>query len=326
MAISNSIVQKSQNKTSLTAYLSNDAVRAQVAKVVGGKDSTRFISSIISAVQATPALQDCTNASILSGALQGEALKLPPSPQLGFFYLVPFNNKKKGVTEAQFILSAKGYKQLAMRSGQYADIDVIYIHEGEYLGRDKYTGKQKFEFIENDDERENLPIIGYLAYFETVNGFRKQIFWTKEKMEKHANRYSHAFNLKDYQRLQRGEIPENEMWKYSSYWYTAFDEMAEKTMIRQLLSKWALLSTEMAMGLDADNTVINENGTKEYVEMEEIAETPINAPEAPETAPEPQEAPKQPKATKTAQKAEKAAEPEQEEPEGKVTPDDILFK
>ena len=137
MAISNSIVQKSQNKTSLTAYLSNDAVRAQVAKVVGGKDSTRFISSIISAVQATPALQDCTNSSILSGALQGEALKLPPSPQLGFFYLVPFNNKKKGVTEAQFILSAKGYKQLAMRSGQYADIDVIYIHEGEYLGRDK---------------------------------------------------------------------------------------------------------------------------------------------------------------------------------------------
>lgn len=326
MAISNSIVQKSQNKTSLTAYLSNDAVRAQVAKVVGGKDSTRFISSIISAVQATPALQDCTNASILSGALQGEALKLPPSPQLGFFYLVPFNNKKKGVTEAQFILSAKGYKQLAMRSGQYADIDVIYIHEGEYLGRDKYTGKQKFEFIENDDERENLPIIGYLAYFETINGFRKQIFWTKEKMEKHANRYSHAFNLKDYQRLQRGEIPESEMWKYSSYWYTAFDEMAEKTMIRQLLSKWALLSTEMAMGLDADNTVINENGTKEYVEMEDIAETPITAPEPTETAPEPQEAPKQPKATKTAQKAEKAAEPKQEEPEGEETPDDILFK
>ena len=284
MAVNNSLVPKAQQKVGLTAYLSNDAVKAQISKVVGGKDSTRFISSIISAVQVTPALQECTNSSILSGALQGEALKLPPSPQLGFFYLVPYKNKKKGVTEAQFILSARGYKQLAMRSGQYADIDVIYIHEGEYLGRDKYTGKQKFEFIENDDERDALPIIGYLAYFETINGFRKQLYWTKDKMEKHANRYSPAFSIDAFRKLQKGEIPESEMWKYSSYWYTAFDEMAEKTMIRQLLSKWGLLSLEMAMGFDADNTVSNEEGVKEYVETDNLME---EAPATPEPAPEP---------------------------------------
>ena len=319
MAISNTLVQKEKkNKVSMTAYLSNDAVRAQVAKVVGGKDSTRFISSIISAVQATPALQDCTNSSILSAALQGEALKLPPSIQLGFFYMVPFNNKKKGVTEAQFILSAKGYKQLAMRSGQYADIDVIYIHEGEYLGRDKVTGKQKFEFIEDDDERDQLPIIGYLAYFETINGFRKQIYWTKDKMEKHANRYSSAFNLKDYQRLKNGEIPESEMWKYSSHWYTSFDEMAEKTMIRQLLSKWGLLTTEMAMGIDADNTVIGENGVKEYVEMEELAPEPVINEEP--AAEEPKPAPKKKTSTAAATPAPTPAPEPQEE-----SAEEILF-
>ena len=275
MAINNSLIKNKGNaKLGFTAYLTSDAVNAQIAKVVGGKNATRFISSIISAVQTNPQLQECTNASILSAALQGEALKLPPSPQLGFFYMIPFNNKKKNCKEAQFQLSAKGYKQLAMRSGQYLDIDVLYIHEGEYLGRDKYTGKQKFEFIEDDDERESLPIIGYLAYFEMLNGFKKQIYWTKTKMEKHADRYSQAFSLEASRKLANGEIPQSELWKYSSYWYTSFDEMAEKTMIRQLLSKWGMLTTELAEAYDADMAVIHEDGTKDYVDTEDIVDMP----------------------------------------------------
>ena len=257
-----------------TAYLTQEDVKEQINKVVGGKNATRFISSIISAVQTNPQLQECTNASILSAALQGEALKLPPSPQLGFFYMIPFKNKKKGCTEAQFQISAKGYKQLAMRSGQYLDIDVLYIHEGEYLGRDKYTGKQKFEFIEDDDERESRPIIGYLAYLEMLNGFRKQIYWTKTKMEKHADKYSQAFSLEASRKLANGEIPQSELWKYSSYWYTSFDEMAEKTMIRQLLSKWGMLTTELAEAYDADMAVIHEDGTKDYVDTEDIVDMP----------------------------------------------------
>ena len=275
MAINNSLIKNKGNaKLGFTAYLTSDAVNAQIAKVVGGKNATRFISSIISAVQTNPQLQECTNASILSAALQGEALKLPPSPQLGFFYMIPFNNKKKNCKEAQFQLSAKGYKQLAMRSGQYLDIDVLYIHEGEYLGRDKYTGKQKFEFIEDDDERESLPIIGYLAYFEMLNGFKKQIYWTKTKMEKHADRYSQAFSLEASRKLANGEIPQSELWKYSSYWYTSFDEMAEKTMIRQLLSKWGMLTTELAEAYEADMAVIHEDGTKDYVDTEDIVDMP----------------------------------------------------
>ena len=282
--VSNSLVKNNQQRLGFTAYLTSEAVNKQIAKVVGGKNSERFISSIISAVQTNPQLQECTNKSILSAALQGEALKLPPSPQLGYFFLVPFNNKKKGVKEAQFQLSAKGYKQLAMRSGQYLDLDVIYIHEGEYLGRDKFTGKQKFEFIEDDDERESRPIIGYLAYFEMLNGFRKQLFWTKSKMEHHADKYSQAYSLEADKKLKAGEIPQSELWKYSSYWYTSFDEMAEKTMIRQLLSKWGILSIEMAQAYESDLAVINEDGTKNYVEADyEIIEAEIiEEPEAPQ--------------------------------------------
>ena len=267
MAVNNSLTQsKGTSRLGLTAYLTQDAVNAQIAKVVGGKNATRFISSVILAAQTNPQLQECTNQSILSAALQGEALNLPPSPQLGYFWMVPYNNKKKGCKEAQFQLSAKGYKQLAMRTGQYLDIDVLYIHEGEYLGRDKFTGKQKFEFIEDDDVRESTPIIGYLAYFEMLNGFKKQLYWTKSKMEKHADKYSQAFSLEAAKKLAEGKIPQSDLWKYSSYWYTSFDEMAEKTMIRQLLSKWGMLSTEMAQAYDADMAVINEDGSKEYVD------------------------------------------------------------
>lgn len=288
MAVNNSLTQsKGTSRLGFTAYLTQDAVNAQIAKVVGGKNSTRFVSSIISAVQTNPALQECTNQSILAAALQGEALNLPPSPQLGYFHMVPFNNKKKGCKEAQFQLSAKGYKQLAMRSGQYLDIDVLYIHEGEYLGRDKYTGKQKFEFIEDDDERESTPIIGYLAYFEMLNGFKKQLFWTKAKMEAHADKYSQAYSLEADKKLKAGKIPQNELWKYSSYWYTSFDEMAEKTMIRQLLSKWGMLSTEMAQAYDSDMSVINEDGTKTYVENDDsIIEAQVTEIEQEESVPE----------------------------------------
>lgn len=268
MALNNSLQKKSESRLGFNAYVTSDAIKNRINQVIGGKDGQRFITSIISAVQTNPNLQECTNASLLSAALQGEALHLPPSPQLGYFFMIPYNNKKTGCKEAQFQLSAKGYKQLAMRSGQYADIDVLYIHEGEYQGRDKFTGKQKFEFIEDDDERESRPIIGYLAYFEMLNGFRKQLYWTKSKMERHADKYSNAFSLEASKRLKEGKIPEKDLWKYSSYWYTSFDEMAEKTMIRQLLSKWGLLSTELVSALDADMAVINEDGTKDYVESD----------------------------------------------------------
>lgn len=265
MAVSNSLVGKNQ-RLGMTAYLNQDAVKQQITSIVGSKRGTSFITSIVSAVQTNPALQECTNPSILSAALLGESLNLSPSASLGQYWIIPYNNKKKGVKEAQFQLGANGFKQLAMRTGQYKDIDFLEIHEGEYKGRDRFTGKQVFEFIEDDDEREMLPVVGYMAYFELLNGFRKSVYWTKTKMEKHADQYSQAFNLDAYKKLQEGKIPQNEMWKYSSYWYSNFSGMAEKTLIKHLLSKWGILSTELITAMDADMAVINEDGSKVYVE------------------------------------------------------------
>lgn len=254
----------------IAGFLATETVRANVIQVVGAKNATRFISSVVSAVQTNPALAECTNKSILSAALLGEALNLSPSPQLGQFYMVPYKKKDKQgnviSVDAQFQMGAKGYKQLAMRTGQYLDIDVIYVRQGEYLGRDKFTGKQRFEFIEDDSVREELPIVGYLAYFELLNGFRKQIYWTKEKMEKHADTYSQAFSLDSYKKLLDGKIPQKEMWKYSSYWYKSFDDMAEKTMIRQLISKWGIMSIELETAYRNDMAVIDENGNPHYVD------------------------------------------------------------
>lgn len=270
MAVQNSLQKETQQRRlGMTAYLNQDAVKQQINSIVGSKRGTAFITSIVSAVQATPALQECTNPSILSAALLGESLNLSNSPSLGQFWIIPFNNRKKGVKEAQFQLGANGFKQLAMRTGQYKDMDFLEIHEGEYKGRDKYTGKQVFEFIEDDDEREALPVIGYMAYFELLNGFRKTVYWTKAKMEKHADQYSPAFSLDAYRKLQEGKIPQSELWKYSSYWYSNFAGMAEKTLIKHLLSKWGILSTELITAMDADMAVINEDGSKDYVENDD---------------------------------------------------------
>ena len=269
MALNNSLTKTApQRRLGMAAYLNQDAVKAQINSILGSKRGISFVTSIVSAVQSTPALQECTQPSILQAALLGESLNLSPSSSLGQYWIVPYNNKKKGVKEAQFQLGANGYKQLAMRTGQYRDIDFLEIHEGEYKGRDKHTGKQVFEFIEDDDEREALPVIGYMAYFELVNGFRKSVYWTKSKMEKHADQYSQAFSLEAYRRLQNGEIPSSEMWKYSSYWYSNFAGMAEKTLIKHLLSKWGILSAELIQAMDADMAVINDDGTKNYVETD----------------------------------------------------------
>ena len=103
MAVGNSLTKaQGQQRLGLTAYLTQDAVKNQINEVIGGKDGQKFIAAIVSAVTNNPALQECTNQSILSGALLGESLKLSPSPQLGQYYLVPFDNKKMGYKEAQF--------------------------------------------------------------------------------------------------------------------------------------------------------------------------------------------------------------------------------
>ena len=286
MAVQNSLLKK-QQKTGLTAYLTQDAVKNQINKVIGGKNGTRFVSSIISAVQTTPALQECTNSSILSAALLGESLNLSPSPQLGQYYMVPFNNKKKNCTEAQFQLGYKGYIQLAIRSGYYKKLNVLAIKEGELVSYDPLNEEIEVELIDDDVIREEAPTIGYYAMFEYENGFRKTLYWSKKKMAAHAEKYSFAFKknggLKALEDLQAGRIPERELWKYSSFWFQNFDEMALKTMLRHIISKWGIMSIDLQNGLTSDMAVIKDDGTPDYVDTEEA--TVIDHAEA-ETVPE----------------------------------------
>lgn len=257
MAIQNSLTKQTNQRLGLTAYLSRNEVKERINQVVGGKDGQRFIAAIISATQTNTMLQECTNQSILSGALLGEALKLSPSPQLGHYYLVPFNDKDKGRV-AQFQLGYKGYIQLAIRSGQYKKLNVMAIKEGELEYFDPLNEDIKINLRVDDwDARENLPTIGYYAFFELVNGFRKAIYWSKAQMESHALKYSAGYK-KD---KEKG-------WSYT-FWSKDFDGMAYKTMLRQLISKWGIMSIEMQTAFEGDMAVINEDGTKNYVETDE---------------------------------------------------------
>ena len=253
----------------------------------------RFVSAITSAVAVNPALQECEAGTILAGALLGESLNLSPSPQLGQYYLVPFKSKAKydrqgnllspEVVKAQFVLGYKGYIQLALRSGAYADLDVMDIKQGEYLGKDPMTGKPRFSFIEDDDERDRLETIGYMAYFEYLNGFRKVVYWSREKMLSHADKYSPAFSAKAFQDIQDGKIAEKDMWRYSSFWYKNFDDMAKKTLLRHIISRWGVMSIEMQTAFERDSSV-SEIGEKGNIVTAEEAE-PEEAPTIP-TAPE----------------------------------------
>ena len=251
MEVGNSLAKR-QQKTSLTAYLTNDAVKNQINNVIGGKNGSRFVSSIISAVQVNPALQECTNPSILSAALLGESLKLSPSPQLGQYYMVPFNNNKKGYKEAQFQLGYKGYIQLAIRSGQYKKLNVLAIKEGELVRFDPLNEEIEVNLIDDEEVREETETIGYYAMFEYTNGFKKAMYWSKKKMEAHALKYSKGYQAK----------------KGYTFWEKDFDAMAYKTMLRQLISKWGIMSIDMLSAMDADMAVIHEDGTKDYVDID----------------------------------------------------------
>ena len=258
MAVQNSLAKRNQ-RLGLTAYLTQDAVKNQINKVIGGKNGQRFISSIVSATQANPQLQECTNASILSAALLGESLNLSPSPQLGQYYMVPYKDKNKG-TVAQFQLGYKGYIQLAIRSGQYKKLNVLAIKEGELIRYDPLNEEIEVSLIEDEEEREKAETIGYYAMFEYVNGFRKTLYWSKKKMQEHAKKYSPGYV---------SDLKNNRAW---TFWSKDFDAMAYKTMLRQLISKWGIMSIDMMSAMDSDAGVISYdpdgNRTVDYVENE----------------------------------------------------------
>lgn len=212
------------------------------------KRAAGFVTAITSAVAVNPKLQECDPATILSAGLLGETLQLSPSPQLGQYYLVPFNDKTRGMV-AQFQLGYKGYIQLAIRSGQYKKLNAMAIKEGELIKYDPLNEEIEVHLIEDEIERESAPTIGYYAMFEYLNGFHKAIYWSKDKMMAHANKYSQGFRAR----------------KGYTFWEKDFDAMAIKTMLRQLISKWGVMSIEFQKAYEADMGVVRDDAI-EYVD------------------------------------------------------------
>lgn len=269
MSVQNSLTARKNQRLGLSAYLTQDAVKNQINNVIGGKNGQRFISAIVSAVNNNSALQECTNQSILSGALLGESLKLSPSPQLGHYYLVPFNDREKGKV-AQFQIGYKGYIQLAIRSGQYRKLNVMAIKEGELEYFDPLNEDIKINLmVDNWDAREDAATIGYYAFFELTNGFRKAIYWSKKQMESHAIKYSPGY---------KRDREKGTAW---TFWSKDFDGMAYKTLLRQLISKWGIMSIDLQSAFENDMTFTDESGKVNYVEDDaEVIDVPVS-PEAP---------------------------------------------
>lgn len=260
-------VTKTNNKLTFSAFMTSNAVTDRINKIVGSeKDGAKFISNIISSVQANPMLKECSNQSILSCALVAHSLNLSTNPALSQIYMIPFNNKQTGMKEAQIQLSYRSYIQLAIRSGYYKRINALAIKEGELVKYDPLEETIEVKLIDDEEKREKAKICGFYATFEYLNGFRKSIYWSTEKVISHADKYSQAFNRKTFDEIQSGKIPEKDMWKYSSPWYSRFEDMGIKTVLKQLLSKYGILSVEMQEAIEKDQAVIKDDGTPVYVD------------------------------------------------------------
>lgn len=261
-------IVKSEPK-GITGYLNAPQIQSYLKDVIGS-NRDKFVTNLVSVTNQNKALQKCTNMSLMSGALVATTLNLSLNSSFGYAYLVPFKNNKLSkeknadVYEAQFQIGYKGYVQLALRTGQYKKINAIPVYKSQFQGWNALTEELELNEFDNFEDDE---VIGYVAYFKLVNGFEKTMFWSKDKMERHADTYSQAFSLDINEKIKQGKIKESDMWKYSSYWYKDFDRMALKTMLRQVLSKYGIMSEEMQKAYEDDQSVIN-GDSKNYIDVE----------------------------------------------------------
>lgn len=221
-----------------------DAYQNLINSTLGDKEVARkFVADISSVVSNNFALSKCDAGSIISAGLTAQSLNLPLSQTLGFAYIIPYGNK------AQFQIGKNGLVQLALRTAQYEKLGVRPVHKGELLGLDEF-GEEQFKFSHDLDNEE---VVGYMAYLKLVNGFSKKIYWTKEQCEKHGRKYSKSYH----------STSETNLWK------NEFDDMAQKTVLKQLISKWGIMSTELQLAIQRDQAVINQDGSLDYIDRNE---------------------------------------------------------
>lgn len=232
-----------------TGILNSTNMANYLAQTLGEKKA-EFVANVTTLVSNNQMLQHCDAYSVIFSALKATALDLPLDSNLGFAYVIPYNDKASGKQLAQFQLGYKGFIQLAMRSGQFKTINVRDVREGEIVGEDFISGEMQFKSVE---DRENKKVVGYVAFFRLTNGFEKMEYWSVKKIYAHAMKYSQTYanpKSRDY-----------------STWAKNFDAMARKTCIKLLLSKYAPMSVQMQSAIKADQAVITEQGER-YINNE----------------------------------------------------------
>lgn len=256
---------------------------------------TRFTTSIVAAVSLNPQLGKCQPTSIISCGLQGEALKLSPSPSFGHYYMVPYDDNNDGKTYARFQIGAKGLKQLAVRTGEYKRIVVESVRTGEFKGLDPETGAPIVRFMIDPDDRRKATVIGYYAAFTLNNGYSNSVYFSYDYTLEWADRYSPSFSLEIFNKWKRGEeLTGSERKAVKGKWYTDTDAMGEKTVIRRLfLAGDAPLSDELRTALENDNEAGEPFERKTPIDV-----TADDGEETPQTQQTPQKAQEQAKSEK----------------------------
>lgn len=251
--MANEVVKKPQTGLQkFNAMLENTRTQEYLTNVLGEKKQT-FVSNMVALVSSNKALSECDPSTIMFSCLKATALSLPLDPSLGLAWVLPYKDNKNNTTVATFQLGAKAYIQLALRTAQYRKINVRDVREGEIVGEDFVSGEMQFKKLEKD--RSNAPIIGYVAMFELINGFSKQLYMSIEEIDAHAKRFSQTYR-KGY-----GLWADKDMRP----------KMAEKTVLKLLLSKWGVLSVEMEQAIKSDSAVLGENDAVRYIDNEENA-------------------------------------------------------
>ena len=251
--MANEVAKKPQTGLQkFNAMLENTRTQEYLTNVLGEKKQT-FVSNMVALVSSNKALSECDPSTIMFSCLKATALSLPLDPSLGLAWVLPYKDNKNNTTVATFQLGAKAYIQLALRTAQYRKINVRDVREGEIVGEDFVSGEMQFKKLEKD--RSNSPIIGYVAMFELINGFSKQLYMSVEELDAHAKRFSQTYR-KGY-----GLWSDKEMRP----------AMMEKTILKRLLSKYGVLSVEMEQAIKSDSAVLGENDAVRYIDNEENA-------------------------------------------------------
>jgi recombination protein RecT len=239
------VIAATPNKNPVVRFIKDDGIQKMITDRL--KDGAgEFTTTLLTAVSNNKLMAECEPKTVLSAAMTAASLKLAINQNLGFAYLIPYKNGKTGKYECQFQMGWKGFVQLAQRTGLYKGIGVTRVYEGQLINEDPVFGNQYDWKAKTSDK-----IVGYMAGFQLLNGFEKTLFMTSAEANAHGKQYSQSFR------------------KGYGLWSDNFDVMAMKTVVKQLLSKWAPLSVDMQQAIEKDQAVI-EGEEIDYVDNGEI--------------------------------------------------------